>query len=1131
MKSLKGTLRFITLGCMLALPMPLVADVELAQKPLFVGHGAAPNLLFILDDSGSMAWRYMPDDIRNDGGVSRTCVGGIGALCLFGEWQYYGQDVQKRWFYSSHVNKVYFDPSVTYRPPLMANGTRKPNSSYTAAWTNGYSSNSGTRNLTTNFDFGTSFDSGGFYYQFKPSVSGCEDNPKQNKCYDYVSVNSATDEVKQNFANWYSYYRTRLMASKAGIGEAFSSLPAEFRLGWGAINSEDNDVDDVEGVDAVTQGVRGYDSAHRTDFYNWLYGKDASGGTPLLKALNGAGTYYETSLRAWVDNPDNEHNISSNPARQCRQAYTILMTDGYYTDSLDNGHVANRADDVEGEGIVNPKGTNYQYEPANPFTDGRTSTTLADVAMYYWKRDLWDDDTMANFVPTTDRNPAYWQHMVTYGVGLGVTGSVDPETAFSATSANTQIDWWGGTNDQNKLNDLLHAAVNSRGGFFSAADPTEFAEELVDMIGDLAAEAGTATGVEFNVSSFQEGGLIFAAEFDPNSWIGDLKAVSLGELEDGESPGVPNFNTDSVWSAADKLDERDLGTDARTIITYADGAGAGFLWANLSNDQKADLKYGSVSDDVAQQRLNYIRGDRSQEGQDGFRRRASRLGAIINSSPEYVGSPKTMWPDTEPFGGPDSRYSSFVSSNSGRTPVVYVGASDGMLHGFKATTDGGEELLAYIPSFVYSSAEGQGLHYLVQPNYQHRYYVDLPLRQQDIYTKGRAADGGITADKSWRSVLVGGGRAGAKGIFALDVTNPGDFTEANAKKLVLWEFSAANDNRLGYNLEPPVVALANWGAGDVRWTVFVANGYNSTTASTGFFMLDLEAGLNGWDEGDYRYVEFSTTGGGLSPLTVLDTDGDYVADRIYAGDLSGNLWVAEETGGSWASAYSSDVTPQALFVGTQPITSAPAVAANKSEPRAGNEPNLMVFFGTGQYLEADDVDSDTTQSIYGIWDRGAGGLVKNNLAQRTMETGTVEVDGVSQTVRYSTGTAINFASHKGWYVDLPTSRERVIHTAQTRGGFLYINSMIPDQNPCESGGSGWLMAFGLDGRTPAQRPFLRFPVAVVGYQIQGLPNPSTIIGDYRYTPDTKRDLHLDQLPPVSGSVAGAGRRGWAELVE
>src|SRR5690606_3530078 len=121
----------------------------------------------------------------------------------------------------------------------------------------------------------------------------------------------------------------------------------------------------------------------------------------------------------------------------------------------------------------------------------------------------------------------------------------------------------------------------------------------------------------------------------------------------------------------------------------------------------------------------------SLEGTE-FRKRVSRLGSIVNSSPEYVGAPRGTWPDKPPFGPADKPYSEFADAKKSRTPVVYVGANDGMLHGFRATANGGDEVLAYIPNFVYSSEANKGLHYLTTDAYQHRYYVDLPLRQQDI---------------------------------------------------------------------------------------------------------------------------------------------------------------------------------------------------------------------------------------------------------------------------------------------------------------------------------------------------------------------------------------------------------------
>ncbi|RBW48202.1 PilC/PilY family type IV pilus protein [Marinobacter sp. F3R11] len=1097
------------------------ARPDFAQEPLFIGSAVAPNLMFILDDSGSMAWQYMPDDISGYNGINSH--GG----------DQDGSDARYPYYYSSEVNKIWYNPDVTYNPPLKGDGTGfLPDSSYTAAPTNGYNSSSGTRNLTNRFSIRTyDVEGGGFYWQFNSS-SSCDANPRQNSCYTYVSVNGLSESEKTNFANWYSYYNTRVKAARAGISTAFYDLPENFRLGWGRINYGSHTIDGASSVRAVQQGVREYTTDRREDFFDWLYDAPSSGGTPLRRALEGAGKYFEKSERAWADDPGQSVS-STNPVRECRLSYTILMSDGYYNGSNPDGSTFS-ADDNDGNQINNSQGDSFKYLADDPFEDGRSST-LADVAMYYWKRDLRTD--INNYVPTSEKNPAFWQHMSTYTVGLGVEGSVDPVAAFNAIETGTYIDWWGGSSNEDKVNDMIHAAVNGRGGFFSAADPETFATELAGTVGDIVAEAGSSTAVEFDVSSFQEGALIFASQFDPNGWTGDLKAAELGGTE--ENPVVPDMN-DAIaagdgWSARTILDDRDLSTNDRVIVTYGNGA-TGFRWDNLSASQKNDLRYGSVGDTVAEQRLDYIRGDTSLDGTTGWRKRGSRLGSIVNSSPEYVAAPRGIWPDASPFGTTSKRFSDYVEDNESRAPVVYSGSNDGMLHGFSGTASGGNEVLAYIPGFVYNStANNAGLHFLTDPSYQHRYYVDLEIRQQDIFTKGKEIDGSLTTDEDWRSIIVGGGRAGAKGIFALDVTDPSGFSEANAKKIVLWEFTGTDDSRMGYVTQAPIIGVTKWGT-DTRWTAFVSNGYNSDTASTGFFMLDIEGGMDGtWDAADVRYVEFEGGGDGLSPLLALDTTGDYLVDRVYAGDLDGNLWAASlSSTGTWASTYQSGGSPEPVFTAgsDQPITAAPVAAANSTTSRAGNLPNLMIYFGTGQYLEANDVTSNDTQSVYGIWDRGSSGLTRSSLESRSITQGTLEVSGVTTDVRYSTGDAMDFTTATGWYVDLPTSGERAVVSPQVRGEFLYLNTTIPDQNPCLGGGSGWLMAFGLDGRTPESRAFLKFGDKVAGYRSSGLPNQSTILGNFRFTPGSDDDDAVDvvEIPPLSGSVANAGRRGWNELV-
>ncbi|MDG5500675.1 PilC/PilY family type IV pilus protein [Marinobacter sp. BGYM27] len=1095
------------------------ARPDFAQKPLFIGSSVSPNLMFMLDDSGSMAREYMPDDIGN----------------------HHWTQTNELWYYSNEVNKVYYNPDVDYLPPYKKDGTgRYPNSSFTDAPRDGYSSNSPKEDLTLSYRTPlVNFTNPAFYTQFN-STPVCDSNPKNDACYTVVFLTLGSDEEKQNFANWYSFYNTRIKAARAGISEAFYDLPPNFRLGWGRINYDGgstNNIDGASGVRGVQEGVREYTSARREDFLDWLYDAPASGGTPLRRALEGAGKYYEGSARAWSDNPGT--NVSStNPTRECRLSYTILMSDGYYGGSNPSGNVY-KADDNSGPNINGPDGKTYQYVAKDPFKDNRNSYTLADVAMYYWNRDL--QTGIDNYVPTSDKNPAFWQHMVSYTVGLGVSGTVDPVSAFNAIASESAINWWGGSNNEDKINDMLHAAVNGRGGFFSASDSNTFATELKKTVDLIVAEAGSSTAVEFDVSSFQQGGLIFSAQFDPNGWTGDIKAAKLGGTD---SPVVPNFD-DAIaagdgWSAKQLLDSRDLTTSPRTILTMANNVGTTFQWANLSTPAKNDLKYGGATNAVAQQRLGFIRGDRSLEDGVNFRKRTSRLGSIVNSSPEFVGAPRAVWPDAAPFGTDSKRFSDFVTAKKSRTPVVYSGSNDGMVHGFNALDSGGNEVLAYIPEFVYSTDQNAGLHFLADPDYQHRFYVDLEMRQQDIFTKGKQANGALTLDPDWRTIIVGGGRAGAKGIFALDVTSPANFSDANAQSIALWEFSEADDSRLGYVTQAPIISKARWGTTDVRWTAFLSNGYNADTASSGFFMLDIEGGMDGsWDAGDVRYIEFETGGDGLSPLTALDTTGDYITDRIYAGDLDGNVWVASvDAAGAWGATYKTGSTPVPLFSAAsgQAITAAPVVAANKEMPRAGNEPNLLVYFGTGQYFETADVTDTSTQSVYGIWDRGGAGIVLANLVQRTLTEGTLTVEGVTNNVRYSNGDAIDFSSVKGWYANFPTAGERAVVSPQLRGDYVYLNSIIPDQNPCTGGGSGWIMAFGLDGKTPTDKAFLDFSTSVSGYQTDGLTNQSTILGNYRFTSGGgggggAGTVDIKEIPPMSGAAPGAGRRGWHELVE
>ena len=450
-----------------------------------------------------------------------------------------------------------------------------------------------------------------------------------------------------------------------------------------------------------------------------------------------------------------------------------------------------------------------------------------------------------------------------------------------------------------------------------------------------------------------------------------------------------------------------------------------------------------------------------------------------------------------------------------------------MLHGFKATSDdaGGEELLAYIPSFVYSDEARKGLHFLTQPDYEHRYYVDLETIVTDVYMKGRSS-AGSTSQAGWRTVLIGGGRAGAKGIFALDITDPDKFSEDNAQSIVLWEFT---HEQLGYLIQPPIVSLADWGKGDYRWTVFVPSGFNS--GSTGFFMLDIEGGLDGnWSSADYKYVEFEK-GNGLGPLTVVDNTDDYIADRVYAGDLEGNLWVAAEGSNGWASAYKQGNSPIPYVSVGKPITSAPTVAPSSV---SGKDPNLMILFGTGKYLEVADVSSTEVHSFYGVLEDGdtRNTVTPTDLVLRNIQTGTGQVDGVTQLIRYAEGDEVDYDNKKGWYVNLPASGERVVTNGVIRGNYVYVSTLIPSSDPCLGGGDGWIMAFditeGLVGLHDDVGAFEDSTYNAMGYKIEGVPSQLKVWDEYLAYDCAGCGARLDSLPPFGLAL---GRKGWRELTE
>ena len=744
-------------------------------------------------------------------------------------------------------------------------------------------------------------------------------------------------------------------------------------------------------------------------------------------------------------------------------------------------------------------------------------------------------------------------------------------------------------------NALLQSAGEHGGGSYQFADSAEtLASSLNEAVSSISNSIGTQASVAFNSTSLDIGSVIYSAKFDTSDFSGRLYARSLNP-DTGRISGT-------LWEASKELANKSSNT--REIISYRDGLGVPFTATALELDDdpsvlasahEEDLSVldtnADTTDALSIERLQYIRGNADNDDQGDFRPRGNfvqsidgingtkLLGDIVHSTPIYVGKPELNWPST--FGGNTSAesYEQFRINYADRTPMVYVGANDGMLHGFNANT--GEEQFAYIPSLLLDSTRYKGLHSFTHKDYPHNYYVDLTPAVSDVYINPPGAD-----DDQWATVLVGGLRGGGKGYFALNVTESGttdadgvvtgsSFDESNADNIVMWEFDGADDAaNLGYSYSEAQVAKLNNG----KWAVIFGNGYNSDSGVAGLFIVYIEEGADGsWDTGDWKFIStgvgtLDERKNGLSSPRLIDLNGDRIVDRVYAGDLMGNMWSFDLADKDNSVGSGTDDEFWGVYGGKplfspgddlgQPhaaILSAPLVARNTNTAPANNGANVLVMFGTGQYLNGGDLIDDEAGAFYAVWDN-ASTVAGSSVVAGDLATQVLATVGSNRIVDGDNSTAVNWATHKGWKMVLDSGAvdatgfagERIITSPTVRRNTLFFSTISPNPQPCASSGSGYLMSldfrtgragndavadFNGDGEINAQDE------GFVGKQFQactedcgegggsggdpGMPGQSGFIGDVRCTPGSSGDVICDDVDV--GDEGREGRLSWEEF--
>ncbi len=1132
------------------------AALNLVTSPLFLGTSVDANVFFELDDSGSMDWETLTNEFDYYSNYWATAVTPVGKIehamwesnastgsmdsDFFGKRSYgyiwgnsdrlyqdddypdYGatalalpESLQRDWrARSSDFNLIYYNPEVIYAPwagltdASFSSARSNPQTGttgysvtrnlagvvfevviddhgYTSTRPNGPSTATSTPNgivdlwdsritytvnatdmTATTYTTATNISALGVactlaHAQATVPYTSCYGTTAATVTYAAADLNPwgrTLAEEQQNIANWYSFARKRSYMAKGAIAAVVESSD-DFRYGLSLINDASTLFVQVPG-----SGVSNYTSHNtslRTSLYNYGWQEQ---GTPLRLGLENIGKYFDGVLSGKTD------PIWS----ACQQNFTLLLTDGYWNDS----DPASAIGDADG--------------------DGR-NRTLADVARYYYTRDL---SSLANTVPTSVADSNNKQHMVTFGIGFGVKGDlVDTDGDGWPNPVKDENDTWGGSPFGSaavpgKIDDLWHAAYNSKGTYVTAQTPTDVVDALSEALSEISDRVGSSASVATNSGSLNAGSHLFQARFDSGEWSGQLIAFALNA--DG------TLNPNSAWDAADVLDTQNYNT-GRTIITYnpqadypvggtVEGRGvpvrfpAAYKTPNVSTEMGAAqllllMNYAPnkpiASSNAANTTLNqnygvaltnYLRGQRTNEGSGtyAFRVRNSALGDIVDSDPQYVGAPRFRYPDNLQ----SSAYSSFVTANASRTPMVYVGANDGMLHGFVEAT--GVEKLSYIPNKVFKN-----LPELSRTAYTHQYFVNEQPTIVDAWLPTYNTTG------AWRSILVGGLGRGGQGIYALDVTNPTNFTEANAGSLALWEFTDADSADLGYTYSTVSVGKMHNG----KWAAVFGNGYNNTEAdgavsTTGYsslFIVDIETG----DLIKKIETQAGTTGtpNGLSSPALIDTNGDFVVDYVYAGDLQGKMWKFDVTASnpnSWDVMYKTGATPKPLFTTaggtTQPITTRPQITTHPA-----GEDGYMVFFGTGKYLETGDNDPTgaSTQAFYAVWDKHLATLTNfasTDLQQQYItnqfadgfDTDDDDEDDKFYTLRNVSDTAINWSTKLGWFMELKPQKvegvtntsnfgEKQVSNALVRNGRVIFTTLIPSQNQCDFGGQSFIM--------------------------------------------------------------------------
>jgi type IV pilus assembly protein PilY1 len=1174
----------------------------LAQKPLNVPADSTPAFIMAVDDSGSMTFQtqFPGQDGEGCWNTSRLSffdangqlyISGSNTACDYFylmpgariSGNYYGLPPLDSLGFSrsSQYNPTYFDPAVKYEPwkddqnvafapqvpsaaeidpkPTGSNATVNLTSNYLGtetfrmqrgmviqaganingvAYPSGGTWNQNAANVTIRYWPAT------FYMKWAsnndpfPQIEGTTGGYTgatrvlvNNACGDgcamwkYTLPANNNDAGSKNFANWFTYYGNRNRAMIAGMTRSLSNV-ANLRVGYFRINQHAS-------YDTAAKRLsmrKLSNDTERKALFDEMLALPASGGTPNRQAVYSATQQFTRS------------DAGTAPVLEVCQKNAVML----FTDGFSNGGTKTVGNNDQSMGV--------------PFSDGNADT-MADIVSKYYNNinglPPLRPDLTAGQVPVpaackTGTPDAQLDcqtnlHLNFYGVTLGARGNLfNPDSPQNAYTTPAIYNNWPKWEDdaRSTVDDIWHAAVNTRGEYINARTPAEITDAMRRVLSAVTAGSSPSGGTGFSGARIGAGSLTVAPYYEftneGTDWFGKLTATKLSINPDTRALVQTPF-----WEASAQLPS----AAARKIYFTKNGTTREFTSSNVTLDdvcaQPAQYPGKSICNATteltalgvtAASAVNYLRGDTSGEVRNGgkLRDRTTRLGDIVTSTP-FISSP------TDDYGYRSladaalrTSYAAYLATKANQSNyMVYVGANDGMLHAFnggmnaagETVAGGGSEAYAYIPN----TALGHMGNLLFRAEadkknsqkFQHRYYVD-----------GQIAVGDTYYGSAWHTTLVGASGAGGRGVFGLDVSTNNTFKK-------LWEISDLDTNlpaavraNIGHVLAKPVIVPVKVGNA-VSWKAIFGNGYNSASGKAVLFVVDIESGTSTMIEAVETGNGVPSGTNGLGSIVVIDRWGgtdqsvrsrDGISDTVYGTDQKGAVWKFDlrDMKAPTMPLFTSLPSVDNGLAVRQPITG--GITAG-----SGSNGGVMLYFGTGSFSFNEDViKANSMQSIYGINDTNVAAVTstvtRSNLAGRTVTT-----SGDQRTLVAGTTPA----NARGWYVDLPVSTatdglsERVVGNPSLSNGIVAISTYAPQPSTsggCAATGINWFFALTpLTGEGALGRATLNSPGGT-GFAVgtAGLKNKGT--GSAPVLNNTPFALPR-QSPPSLGSGGGGGGGG------